>query len=34
VSFEDSLPRTPTGKMLRRVVADRYRDGAPAGSST
>jgi long-chain acyl-CoA synthetase len=33
VSFEDSLPRTPTGKMLRRVVAEKYRDGAPAGSS-
>jgi acyl-CoA synthetase (AMP-forming)/AMP-acid ligase II len=30
VSFEDSLPRTPSGKMLRRVVADKYRDGAPA----
>ena len=23
VSFEDPLPRTPSGKMLRRVVADR-----------
>ncbi len=34
VSFEDSLPRTPSGKMLRRVVADRYRDGAPAGPSS
>ncbi len=34
VSFEDSLPRTPSGKMLRRVVADRYRDGAPAGTSS
>jgi len=33
VSFEDSLPRTPSGKMLRRVVADKYRDGAPAGTS-
>jgi long-chain acyl-CoA synthetase len=33
VSFEESLPRTPTGKMLRRVLADRYRDGARAGSS-
>jgi len=30
VSFEDYLPRTPSGKMLRRVVADRYRDGGPA----
>jgi acyl-CoA synthetase (AMP-forming)/AMP-acid ligase II len=29
VSFEDSLPRTPSGKMLRRVMADKYRDGAP-----
>ncbi len=34
VSFEDSLPRTPSGKMLRRVVADKYRDGAPAGPSS
>jgi len=34
VSFEDSLPRTPSGKMLRRVVAERYRDGAPAGPSS
>jgi long-chain acyl-CoA synthetase len=31
VSFEDSLPRTPTGKMLRRVVADRYRAAVEAG---
>jgi acyl-CoA synthetase (AMP-forming)/AMP-acid ligase II len=31
VSFEDSLPRTPTGKMLRRVVADRYRAAVAAG---
>jgi acyl-CoA synthetase (AMP-forming)/AMP-acid ligase II len=31
VSFEESLPRTPTGKMLRRVLAERYRDGAPVG---
>ena len=29
VSFEDELPRLPSGKMLRRVVADKYRDGAP-----
>jgi long-chain acyl-CoA synthetase len=34
VSFEDSLPRTPSGKMLRRVVAERYRNGAPAGPSS
>jgi long-chain acyl-CoA synthetase len=34
VSFEDSLPRTPSGKMLRRVVAERYRDGAPADPSS
>ena len=27
VSFEERLPRTPSGKMLRRVLADRYRDG-------
>jgi len=33
VSFEYSLARTPSVKMLRRVVADRYRDGAPAGPS-
>ena len=32
VSFEESLPRTPTGKMLRRVLADRYRDGARAAA--
>ena len=25
VSFEDELPRTPSGKMLRRVLMDRYR---------
>ena len=24
VSFEDELPRTPSGKMLRRVLMDRY----------
>src|SRR5579863_823743 len=34
VSFEESLPRTPSGKMLRRVVAERYRDGAPASASS
>ncbi len=34
VSFEDSLPRTPSGKMLRRVVAERYRDGAPTATSS
>jgi acyl-CoA synthetase (AMP-forming)/AMP-acid ligase II len=34
VTFEDSLPRTPSGKMLRRVVAERYRDGAPAATSS
>ncbi len=34
VSFEDSLPRTPSGKMLRRVVAERYRDGASAATSS
>ncbi len=31
VSFEDSLPRTPSGKMLRRVVAERYRAAVSAG---
>jgi long-chain acyl-CoA synthetase len=25
VSFEDELPRTPSGKMLRRLLLDRYR---------
>ncbi len=25
VSFEDELPRLPTGKMLRRLLMDRYR---------
>jgi long-chain acyl-CoA synthetase len=25
VSFEDELPRTPSGKMLRRVLMERYR---------
>ena len=25
VSFEDELPRTPSGKMLRRLLMDRYR---------
>jgi acyl-coenzyme A synthetase/AMP-(fatty) acid ligase len=34
VSFEDALPRTPSGKMLRRVVAEEYRGGAPAGTSS
>jgi acyl-CoA synthetase (AMP-forming)/AMP-acid ligase II len=27
VSFEDELPRTPSGKMLRRLLADRHRQG-------
>jgi acyl-CoA synthetase (AMP-forming)/AMP-acid ligase II len=26
VSFADELPRTPSGKMLRRVLVDRYRE--------
>lgn len=25
VAFEDELPRTPSGKMLRRLIIDRYR---------
>ena len=25
VSFEDDLPRLPSGKMLRRLLMDRYR---------
>ena len=25
VSFEDELPRLPSGKMLRRLLMDRYR---------
>ena len=25
VSFEDELPRLPSGKMLRRSLMDRYR---------
>ena len=31
VSFDDELPRTPSGKMLRRVLADRYRAGQGPG---
>jgi len=30
VSFEDELPRTPSGKMLRRLLADCYRTLPPA----
>jgi long-chain acyl-CoA synthetase len=25
VAFDDELPRTPSGKMLRRLIIDRYR---------
>ena len=25
VSFEEELPRLPSGKMLRRLLMDRYR---------
>jgi acyl-CoA synthetase (AMP-forming)/AMP-acid ligase II len=25
VPFADELPRTPSGKMLRRLLVDRYR---------
>jgi long-chain acyl-CoA synthetase len=25
ISFEDELPRLPSGKMLRRLLMDRYR---------
>jgi long-chain acyl-CoA synthetase len=28
IAFEDELPRLPSGKMLRRVLMDRYRSGA------
>ncbi|MGD0238926.1 MAG: acyl-CoA synthetase [Streptosporangiaceae bacterium] len=30
VSFEDELPRLPSGKMLRRLLMERYRPGPPA----
>lgn len=30
VSFEDELPRLPSGKMLRRLLMDRYRSLPPA----
>jgi long-chain acyl-CoA synthetase len=30
VSFEDELPRTPSGKMLRRLLMDRYRLLSPS----
>lgn len=29
VSFEDELPRTPSGKMLRRVLVERYHGPQP-----
>jgi acyl-CoA synthetase (AMP-forming)/AMP-acid ligase II len=28
-SFEDELPRLPSGKMLRRLLSDRYRSTGP-----
>jgi len=28
VDFVDELPKTPLGKVLRRRLRDRYRDGA------
>ena len=31
VSFEDELPRLPSGKMLRRLLMDRYRSRAVPG---
>lgn len=31
VAFEDQLPRLPTGKLLRRVLKDRYRQDPDAG---
>lgn len=30
VSFEDELPRLPSGKMLRRLLMDRYRSLPPS----
>jgi long-chain acyl-CoA synthetase len=39
ISFEDELPRLPSGKMLRRLLMDRYRQdqsayqGCPARSN-
>lgn len=27
VDFEAELPRTPTGKRLKRLIEDRYRQG-------
>ena len=30
VSFEDELPRLPSGKMLRRLLMDRYRAAPPS----
>ncbi len=29
-SFEDELPRLPSGKMLRRLLMDRYRSLPPS----
>jgi long-chain acyl-CoA synthetase len=32
VNFVDQLPRTPTGKLVKRPLRDRYRSqGAPEG---
>ena len=28
IAFEDELPRTPSGKMLRRLIIDRYRQAS------
>lgn len=29
VDFVDALPRTPTGKLVKRTLAERYRPGGP-----
>ncbi|MCW3038798.1 MAG: hypothetical protein JWM31_703 [Solirubrobacterales bacterium] len=33
VDFADELPKTPLGKVLRRVVRDRYREGSATSLS-
>jgi len=27
IDFDDDLPRTPTGKLLKRLIKDRYWKG-------
>jgi acyl-CoA synthetase (AMP-forming)/AMP-acid ligase II len=37
IDFEENMPRTPTGKLLKRLLQERYKPGgaksqaAPAG---